>query len=134
MIKKVRRPTVRDFRPIALTNVSYKIYMSFTRDEIEKRLVRNKLVRENQIGFTKGGRTEYNHFILQHIVEQVYKEEKKKGKRNRGKKLVLIALDFKKAFDSVNRKGLIKTMIKYRINPEVIDLVAKIYESDSTSI
>ena len=47
---------------------------------------------------------------------------------------MLIALDFKKAFDSVNRKGLIKTMIKYRINPEVIDLVAKIYESDSTSI
>ena len=85
MIKKVRRPTVRDFRPIALTNVSYKIYMSFIRDEIEKHLVRNKLVRENQIGFTKGGRTEYNHFILQHTVEQVYKEEKKKGKRNRGK-------------------------------------------------
>ena len=47
---------------------------------------------------------------------------------------MLIALDFKKTFDSVNRKGLIKTMIKYRINPEVIDLVAKIYESDTTSI
>ena len=48
--------------------------------------------------------------------------------------MVLIALDFKKAFDSVNRKGLIKTMIKYRINPEVIDLVANIYESDTTNI
>ena len=50
MIRKVRRPTVRDFRPIALTNVSYKIYMSFTRNEMETHLRRNNLVRENQIG------------------------------------------------------------------------------------
>merc|ERR1712179_821047 len=70
MIKKTRRPTARDFRPIALLNSSYKIYMSFIRDEIERHLKMNGLGRDNLVGFTKGGRLEFNHFILQYIVDK----------------------------------------------------------------
>ena len=55
MIEKVKKPTVRVLRPIALLNVSYKIYMAFLREEIEKHLKSNQLTRKNQIGFTKGG-------------------------------------------------------------------------------
>ncbi|CAL4127218.1 unnamed protein product, partial [Meganyctiphanes norvegica] len=56
MIKKIKKPSTRDFRPIALLNVSYKIYMSFIREEIENHLRRNNQIRDNQIGFTEGGR------------------------------------------------------------------------------
>ncbi|CAL4152117.1 unnamed protein product, partial [Meganyctiphanes norvegica] len=59
MIKKIGKPTWRDFRPIALTNVSYKIFMTHIREQIERHLRINNLVRENQIGFTEGGRIEF---------------------------------------------------------------------------
>ena len=64
MIKKTRRPTVYDYRPNALLDVGYKLYMRFIKNEIEEHLKKNHLGRENQIGYTKGGRLEYAHFIL----------------------------------------------------------------------
>ena len=85
MIKKTRRPTPRDFRPIALLNSSYKIYMSFIKDEIEKHVKENGLGRDNQMGFTKGNRTEYNHLTIQYIVDRTIGTEEKK-EREREKK------------------------------------------------
>ncbi|CAL4160738.1 unnamed protein product [Meganyctiphanes norvegica] len=147
MIKKIKKPSARDFRPIALLNVSYKIYMSFIREEIENHLRRNNQIRDNQIGFTEGGRIEYNHFILQYIVEKIMKGEELEEKflvkgdkiRIDSKKvnkieLVVVALDYKKAYDSIDRKSLIETLIKYKIDPIVIDLIAKMYRKDKTKI
>ena len=127
MIRKERRPTVRDFRPIAITNISYKIFMSLIRERIEEHLRLNNLMKENQIGFTGGGRIEYNHMMLQYMVEKTKKEDK-------NRQIFITALDFKKAFDSVKRKELIETLIKYKIDPKIIEIVAKIYTNDETKI
>ena len=45
-----------------------------------------------------------------------------------------MALDFKKAFDNVKRKELIETLKKYKIDPKIIDIVAKIYTNDEIII
>jgi len=47
--------------------------------------------------------------------------------------LIVIALDFKKAFDSIDRRRLIEIMIEYKINSYIIDLVAKIYSNETTT-
>ena len=125
LIKKVQKPTAKDFRPITITNISYKIYMSFIRKEIEEHLERNNVTKDNQIGFTGGGRAEYNHFVLQYLIDRAYQKREK---------LIILALDFKKAFDSIDRRRLIDALIEYRINPYIIDLAAKIYSNDRTKI
>ena len=126
LIKKVARPTGRDYRPIAVMGVESKLYMSFVRGEIEEHLRRNGIGRDNQIGFMEGGRIEYAHFLLQYMVEDSLRE--KKGKRG----LVVMALDYSKAYDSIERKGLVETMIKYKLNPFIIDVIVKLYEDDET--
>ena len=51
-------------RPIAMTEVSYKILMSLIGREIEKHIVENKIGKFEQAGFTKGGSILDNLFIL----------------------------------------------------------------------
>ena len=99
--------------------------MSVIRKDVEKHLVRNGVIKWNQVGFTEGGRAEYNHLALQYVVERAWKKKEK---------LIVIALDFKKAFDSIDRRKLIEVLIDYRINPYIIDLVAKVYSNEKTTI
>ena len=94
-------------------------------EDIEEHLEKNEIIKGNQIGFTNGGRTEYNHFVLQYIVEKAYKKDEQ---------LIVIALDFKKAFDSINRRKMIEAMKDYMIEPSIINLIAKIYSNDSTTV
>ena len=70
MKKKVKKPTAKEIRPIALTNMSYKLFMSLAKNEIEEHLEENRELKETQAGFTKGGRIEDNIFILQYLVEE----------------------------------------------------------------
>ena len=70
---------------------------------------------------------DFNHFILQFLVDRTY-EIKRKYFNN----LIIIALDFKKAFDSVDRGKLVETLVHYKMNPLLIELVTKVYTGDKT--
>ena len=82
-------------RPIAVANIDYKLYMAHIGEEIGKHIEKNELVKGNQIGFSQGGRTEYNHFVLQYMVDKALRKRET---------LFVISLDFKKAFDSIDRR------------------------------
>ena len=125
MMKKVNKPTVKQLRPIALTNISYKIFMSLIKNEIEEHLDRNGEMKETQAGFTEGGRVEDNLFILQYCVEESLKMRKS---------LIIVSVDFKKAYDSIKREQIIEVMKEYKIHPKLIDATADIYEGDTTRI
>ena len=43
-------------------------------------------------------------------------------------------VDFKKAYDSVNRKSLIEVLIKYKVNPRIIEMIVQMYARDKTTI
>ena len=48
--------------------------------------------------------------------------------------LVVVAIDFKKAFDSIDRGRLVEVLVRYRIHPLVIDLIVRVYAGDETVI
>ncbi|MCP4485682.1 MAG: hypothetical protein GY823_14200, partial [Flavobacteriaceae bacterium] len=125
ILLKKSKPTAQDLRLLSLTNISYKMYMSLIKNEIEQHIKENDEAKETQAGFTEGGRTEDNLFILQYCVQETFKSRKQ---------LVVIAVDYTKAYDSIDRKTIIETLIKYKIHPSVIDSIAEIYQGDKTII
>ena len=70
MIMKTKKPEPRDHRPIALTNVAYKIFKSLVKDKIVEHIRQAKEQSEFQSGFTGGRRLEDNiHFEILHRGE-----------------------------------------------------------------
>ena len=56
------------------------------------------------------------------------------SKKREHKKLFFTFIDFKKAYDSVNRGKLIEVLIRYKVNPKIIDLIVQLYEKDETTL
>ena len=125
MLPKVNKPTVEQLRPIALTDISYKIFMKLLSNNIEDHLNLNSLNQDNQIAFTKGNRLEDSILLLQYCVENSYLVDKP---------LFVTFMDFKKAYDSIKRHKIIESLNYFRINDKLIDIIANIYDKDSTMI
>ena len=129
MLPKNKRPKILEFRPIAVTVNSSKILCSIMREKIEDYLKEKKIKYENQYGFTKGGRPDHCLYTLDYIATRTYKRRDRKVKP-----LFYAFIDFKKAYDSINRERLIEVLIKYKINPHIINMIVQMYEGDKTTI
>ena len=99
MLPKKKRPVGREHRPLALTNVGHKLFMGIMKGKIVEHLDRNRLICDFQARFTGGRRLDENLFIVKYCIEEMYRK---------GKELVGVAIDFKKAFDSVGRVALVR--------------------------
>ena len=64
LVPKNRKPTANEFRPIALLNSTYKIFMGIIRGKLEEHLNMNKLTSDLQNGFTPHRRTTDNLCML----------------------------------------------------------------------
>merc|ERR1712120_96421 len=129
MIPKKNKPKILEHRPIAVTVNSNKIICTILREKIEEFLEESEVKFDNQFGFTAGGRVEHCIFILNYITNMTFE---KRGKN--GKPLYFAFIDFKKAYDSIDRKKLIEVLIEFKINPKIIDLIVQMYKEDHTVI
>ena len=125
MVPKVRKPKVEQHRPIALMNVGCKIFMGLVKDKMVGQKMSDGRVNDLQSGFTEGRRMQENLFVLSSCVEECYR---------RKRELVVVAVDFRKAFDSVSRRELVESLKYFKCDPRVIDVVARVYQGDETSI
>ena len=64
LIPKKKKPTPSQYRPIALTYSSYKLFIGMIKTRIEHHLESNEILSELQPGFTAKRRLEDNLFIL----------------------------------------------------------------------
>ncbi len=80
---------------------------SILNDRLSKFLTDNDLWSKNQCGLKKGHRTEGDHFVLQTVYNKYVTLVHKK--------VYLAFVDFKKIFDSINRKYLLYNLLKYNV-------------------
>ena len=125
MVPKTTKPTAGELRPIAMTDISYKILMAVLRDRIEEQIERNGMRKDEQIGFTPGGMIADNLFLLQECVQEVCR---------RREEMVVVAVDFKKAYDSIKRETILEVLKEYRVEGRVVEVFKKVYSEDKTRI
>ena len=125
MIPKTKKLTVAHLRPIALTDVSYKLYMTIQVKKIDKHILDNNMQMETQAGFTKGSQIEDTLFILQYCIEQNFR---------RRKPLVVTCIEYSKVNDSIRRGTFVETLMHYRVHPKIIDTIVNIYRNDHTDV
>ena len=97
-----------NFRGLAIGSALAKLFSFILLKRLINFIEYKKLLSPNQIGFVKGKGTSDHIFFLQTIVEKVVKKCKKR--------LYVVFIDFKKAYDTVNRTFLMKRLQALGIN------------------
>ena len=97
--KEADAVTIQKFRPIALTNCSFKIFSKCATNRLGK--ICEDLISHNQTAFIRG------HFILESVVfahEIIHDVVRKKHSG------FIFKLDYEKAYDMVDRSFLLKML------------------------
>ena len=106
--------------------VSYKIYVEVLRQRLEDQLEEKGSLPHNQTGFRKGMGTVDNIYVLNYLVNRNLSQKKEK--------LIALFVDFKVAFDSVNRSILWKAMKEREVDEELVDRIKEIFTEMRTRV
>ena len=115
-----------NFRGLAIGQALAKLYSHILLNRLNTYILNQKLISPHQIGFMKDSCTSDHIFLLQSIVEKVVKVGKKR--------LFAAFIDFKKAYDKVDRKILLERLQKLGINGLFLKNIQSMYEHISYSI
>ena len=115
-----RTDELKNYRPIAIINITCKLCMLMVRERIDKWTEDNGMLDEIQGGFRRGRHTEDNLFILERLIEMV---------KGRKEEIFVAFLDMEKAYDRVNRKKLFEVMRCYGVHEKLVRLIDRIYDS-----
>ena len=105
-----------NYRGISLTSLAAKIYNKMLLNRLTPFL--EPILRKNQNGFRKGRTTIAQILSLRRIIEEM---------KNHNKEVTLCFVDFKKAFDSINREIMFKILPLYGIPDPIISAIKVLY-------
>ena len=77
-----------------------------------------ELIKYNQVGFRRGLRTSDHIFTLKTLIDQSF---------NKKEKLYACFVDFRKAYDTVWRKGLFMKLLESGISGKFVRLIQNMY-------
>ena len=116
--KKGDKTDLKNYRPLSLTNVDYKIIATIFAHRLQK--VIDKLIGKEQSAYIKGRYIGDNARLILDIFE--YCEDFNENG-------ILLFLDFEKAFDSVEWNFLFKTLTKFNFGENFLTWMHILYNN-----
>ena len=114
---------IKNWRPISLINVDTKIISKVLANRLEK--VLPNLIHSNQNAFVKGR----SIFDAVRAIDDIVDYSKRNGWSG-----ILVAIDFQKAFDTVNFDFLIRTLHKFNFGPSFVQWICVLYKHSSSCV
>ena len=115
-----------NYRGIALLDIFSKIYIGILNTRVTFFVNAFDKISESQAGFRKGYSTIDNAFILYSLINKYL--------CRKGKKIYVAFVDFKKAFDSVNRNKLFQALQHTGLKGNLYSAILGIYNSVKASV
>lgn len=109
---------VEDYRGVTIMPSLYKIYAEMLAGRLREELEEKGVLPPNQAGFRKEISTIDNIYVLNYLINRQI--------GGRGKKVVALFIDLRTAFDSVDRRVLIRAMRKRGIGEGLIERVREL--------
>ena len=116
--KKGDKLDPKNYRGIAVSNSLSKLFCTILNERLHKHCIKHNLIPPNQIGFKRGSRTADHILTLKTLIDKYIKRSEKY--------LFTCFVDFKSAFDTVWRNGIIFKLIKLGINGPFLKLIRNI--------
>ncbi|XP_043276027.1 uncharacterized protein [Venturia canescens] len=113
VVKKGQEKTVEEYRGVALTQTAYKVYVGILAERLWMEVEGKGMMPRSQAGFREGMGTMDNVYVLNYLINREITER-------RGK-VVLLFVDLKAAFDSVDRAKLVESMRKRVVREGLIE-------------
>ena len=126
IFKKGNTSDPANFRGLAISSALAKLFSFILLKRLTNFIDHKKLLSPKQIGFIKGHGTSDHIFFMQTIVEKIVKRGKKK--------LYAVFIDFKKAYDTVNRDLLMKRLKLLGINGVFLRNILAMYKKTEYSV
>lgn len=121
--KNFRRIVTNDYRPITLLNCCLKIITKLLANRLQKLIL--KIVHRNQYGFLRD-RTIQD--CLAWAFEYIFQCQ------NSGKEIVLLKLDFAKAFDTIEHSAMLEIMKNMGFDARWLGWIECIFNSGTSSV
>ena len=117
------RKLAESYRPISLTNATYKIYATILQQRLAESA--DDRIRQTQYGFRKNKSTSNPIFIMRRIMEL---HERQKAP------LHAIFLDWSKAFDKILDHKLLETLVDLKVDKHLAELCTVLYKQKTVEV
>ena len=113
----------QNYRGISLISVPAKSVNKMILNRLQKKI--DPHLRPNQNGFRPGRNTTTHILALRRLLE---------GVRSHNRKAIVLYVDFRKAFDSINRNKMMKILKAYDVPPNLLQAIILMYENTKARI
>ncbi|XP_076301434.1 uncharacterized protein LOC143219315 [Lasioglossum baleicum] len=124
--KKGDSRRVGSYRGVTLTQTAYKIYAAVLAERIREEVERKGLLPASQTGFRKGIGCIDNIYVLNYLINRQV--------RRKERRIIIMFVDLKAAFDSVDREILIEAMRKRGVREGLVERCVEVLKETKCKI